>query len=244
MIKIFSNMKEAKAPKEEKKSNKSNFILNSDITVDSLYNKIKEDLKLWSYFSNWGNTTKEETHDDPMDIDNAGKFKGKGKQNKVNKIQKYDSNNQEHERNTRKGKEEKDKYCYICDMNNPDVSRVTEWATEPFGRVHMYIVLLKQSSLYGNNCFLTILDDYSRYEWFASKNNNHNLYVLWISINHIILEVTFLFGLTNFTFILCGVMKASSSSKIPAIIAVSLETLNLLEGKNGFYDKCLLCINN
>jgi len=105
-------------------SNKSNFILNSDITVDSLYNKIKEDLKLWSYFSNWGNTTKEETHDDPMDIDNAGKFKGKGKQNKVNKIQKYDSNNQEHERNTRKGKEEKDKYCYICDMNNPDAN---EW---------------------------------------------------------------------------------------------------------------------
>ncbi|KAG4089031.1 hypothetical protein H8356DRAFT_1432263 [Neocallimastix lanati (nom. inval.)] len=32
-------------------------------------------------------------------------------------------------------------------------------------------------------------------------------------------------------------MKASSSSKVPAIIAVSLETLNLLEGKNGFYDK-------
>jgi len=59
-----------------------------------------------------------------MDIDNAGKFKGKGKQNKVNKIQKYDSNNQEHERNTRKGKEEKDKYCYICDMNNPDTN---EW---------------------------------------------------------------------------------------------------------------------
>ncbi|KAL6625078.1 hypothetical protein U3516DRAFT_777856 [Neocallimastix sp. 'constans'] len=30
------------------------------------------------------------------------------------------------------------------------------------------------------------------------------IYVLWININHIILEVTFLFGLTNFTFILCG----------------------------------------
>ena len=60
MIKIFSNMKEAKAPMEEKKkakyflralptSFKSNFIL--VVTVDSLYNKIKEDLKLWNYFN-------------------------------------------------------------------------------------------------------------------------------------------------------------------------------------------------
>ena len=62
MIKIFSNMKEAKAPMEEKKkakyflralptNYKSKFILDSNITVDSLYNKIKEDLKLWNYFN-------------------------------------------------------------------------------------------------------------------------------------------------------------------------------------------------
>jgi len=129
MIKIFNNIKKVKAPMEEMEkvkyflptSYKSKFILDSDITVDSLYNKIKENLKLWNYFNNWGNTTKEETHDDPMDIDYAGKFKGKGKQNKrINKIQKYGSNNKEQERNIKKGKEEKDKYCYICDMNNHD----------------------------------------------------------------------------------------------------------------------------
>ena len=92
-------MKEAKASMEEKEkvkyflralptNYKSKFILDSNITVDSLYNKIKEDLKLWNYFNNLGNTTKEETHDDPMDIDYAGKFKGKGKQNRrINKTQ-------------------------------------------------------------------------------------------------------------------------------------------------------------
>jgi len=32
--------------------------------------------------------------------------------------------NKEHERNTRKGKEEKDKYYYICDMINHDTKRV------------------------------------------------------------------------------------------------------------------------
>ena len=112
-------MKEAKAPMEEKEkvkyflralptSYKSKFILDSDIIVDSLYNKIKEDLKLQNYFNNWGNTTKEETHDDPTDIDYAGKFKGKGKQNRrISKIQKYDSNDNEHERNIKKKERKK-----------------------------------------------------------------------------------------------------------------------------------------
>ena len=36
-------------------------------------------------------------------------------------------------------------------------------ATESFERVHIDTVSLKQSSLYGNKCFLTILGDYSRY---------------------------------------------------------------------------------
>jgi len=73
-----------------------------------VYIIIKEDLKLWNYFNNWGNTIKEETHDNPMDIDYAGKFKGKGKQNRrINKTQIYDSNNKEHVRNIKKGKEKK-----------------------------------------------------------------------------------------------------------------------------------------
>ena len=72
-----------------------------------VYIIIKEDLKLWNYFNNWGNTIKE-THDNPMDIDYAGKFKGKGKQNRrINKTQIYDSNNKEHVRNIKKGKEKK-----------------------------------------------------------------------------------------------------------------------------------------
>ena len=59
MIKIFNNIKKVKAPMEEMEkvkyflptSYKSKFILGSDITVDNLYNKIEEDLKLWNYFN-------------------------------------------------------------------------------------------------------------------------------------------------------------------------------------------------
>jgi len=46
----------------------------------------------------------------------------------------------------------------------------------------MDTVSLKQSSLYGNKCFLTILDDYSRYGWVIfckSKSEVFNIFLNW-----------------------------------------------------------------
>jgi len=107
-----------------------------------------------------GNTTKEETHDDPMDIDYTGKFNGKGKQNRrINKTQKYDSNNKEHERNTKKGKEEKDKYCYICDMNNHDTKECYFNPKNPNSKFNKYYNENKK----GNN------ENYNRNKKYNSK---------------------------------------------------------------------------
>jgi len=55
-------------------------------------------------------------------------------------------------------------------------------ASEPFEKVHIDTVSLKQPSLYGNTCFITILDDYSRYGWVVfckSKKEIFNVFKIW-----------------------------------------------------------------
>eukprot|EP00833_Pecoramyces_ruminatium_P014940 jgi/Orpsp1_1/1188972/evm.model.d7180000068605.1 len=128
IIKIFDNMKEAKASMDEKEKvkyflralpehYKRKLMLDSDTTVNALYEKIKEDLKYWNYVNNWGTSTKEEEErDDPMEIDYTGKFnKRKNKNKNKGTEQKYQQNN--NNKNNKYGKQNK-KYCGICDMNN------------------------------------------------------------------------------------------------------------------------------
>jgi len=75
--------------------------------------------------------------------------------------------------------------CKICahsKLRNFPFHTNERRASEPFERVHMDTVSLKQSSLYGNKCFLTILDDYSRYGWVIfckSKSEVFNIFLNW-----------------------------------------------------------------
>jgi len=75
--------------------------------------------------------------------------------------------------------------CKICAhsklKNFPYHSNVYK-ASEPFERIHLDTVSLKQPSLYGNQCFLTILDDFSRYGWVLfckSKGDIFNVFTTW-----------------------------------------------------------------
>jgi len=75
--------------------------------------------------------------------------------------------------------------CKICahsKLRNFPFHTNERRASEPFERVHMDTASLKQSSLYGNKCFLTILDDYSRYGWVIfckSKSEVFNIFLNW-----------------------------------------------------------------
>ena len=75
--------------------------------------------------------------------------------------------------------------CKICahsKLRNFPFHTNERRASEPFERVHMDTASLKQSSLYGNKCFLTILDDYSRYGWVIfckSKSEVFNIFLIW-----------------------------------------------------------------
>jgi len=55
------------------KNYRRKFTLTNETTVDTLYEKIKVDLTLWSYIDDW-NSDSESEKDNPMDLDFAGKI--------------------------------------------------------------------------------------------------------------------------------------------------------------------------
>jgi len=68
------------------------------------------------------------------------------------------------------------KICALSKLKNFPFPSAPNKSKDIFERIYMDTVTIKTPSLYGNKYFLSILDDYSRYEWTIFMKNKREVY--------------------------------------------------------------------
>jgi len=186
ILKIFKNMEDAKATMEEKEKVKyflhilpekyrKKLTLTNDSTVDNLQKIITEDLNMWNYIEDWDTDSENESNDDPMEIDFAGKFKKsrKNPRNNDNKNNIAGKNNNDHHKNHNGDKftNKNNKFCEICQIKGHSTSECYYNAKNPRSNYYKYYTMDNKNQ---NNRKYSKNKNYQKFAGFLGHNIDLN----------------------------------------------------------------------